>query len=192
MPQGKTAVLDLTAGVSEADYVRAMNALKDQMDSYRESQGWCTEFWSYITSTISPLFTYDGYNEVVRVDTTSGVTSDADRAATLTAIRGRILAYVGERITLPRANDVVRGSGLAEYAVDSAGKPWRINFPGFTVNVNQDEDPTGAFRVKFREFLAGIDDPSSEYHAGRMYVSELSDYNGYRVPVADTVPLLNR
>lgn len=189
MPQAKTVVLDISKGVSPKDYARTLNALKDGMDDFREEQGWCSEFWSYITSTISGVFQWSNYEEKVTVYTDT-VGTDAERAEQLRLIRGRILRYVGERIQLPRANDILRNAGLPEYVQDVNGNPWSVRVPGISFVVSAKADPTLEIQAKFREFLDGFNDEQAEYHAGRLYAQEAN--SNYHVPVRDTVQLLGQ
>lgn len=188
MPKAKTVVLDISESVSPEDYARTLDALKDGMDDYRNSQGWCTEFWGYITNTISPVFRFDSYDETVNVRTDT-VRTDAERATELRNIRGRILAYVGERIQLDPANRILRGAGLAEYTrTGDPGMPWRVQLPSVAFTVRGEEDPTVGIQAQARKFLASVGDTDSEYHGGRAYASEAAE--NYRVPTADTVRLL--
>lgn len=189
MPQAKTVVLDISESVSPEDYARTLNALKDGMDNYRESQGWCTEFWSYITNTISGAFRWDSYNETVTVRTDT-VSTDTQRATELRNIRGRILAYVGERIQLDPANRILRDAGLAEYTrTDDPRTPWRVQLPSVAFTVHGKEDPTVGIQAQAKKFLASVGDADAEYHGGRAYASETTE--NYRVPTADTVRLLD-
>jgi len=187
MPEASKAVLDISEGVSRDDYAQALNSLRDGMDSFRASQGWCSEFWDYIQRTISPVFAWDRYQEDVFVNADT-LRTDAERAAELRNIRGRILTYVGQRIPLGGANEILRGAGLAEYTPEKTERTWRVNVGSFRFDVTAEQDPTAGIQEKFREVLASVGDTDADYHAGGVYASETSTG---RVPAAYTVPLLS-
>ncbi len=187
MPEASKAVLDISEGVSRDDYAQALNSLRDGMDSFRASQAWCSEFWDYIQRTISPVFAWDRYQEDVFVNADT-LRTDAERAAELRNIRGRILTYVGQRIPLGGANEILRGAGLAEYTPEKTERTWRVNVGSFRFDVTAEQDPTAGIQEKFREVLASVGDTDADYHAGGVYASETSTG---RVPAAYTVPLLS-
>lgn len=181
-------VLNLDEGVSAEDYAQALTVLRDQFEAFRSSQGWCGEFWTTIMSTMGPVFTYDSYNEVASTNP-GNVATDAERATSLRNLRGRMLSYVGIRITLHRVNEMFRAAGLAEYAIgNGAGVPWRMSFPSMSLNVTSKTDPTAGIQEKFAAFLESIGDDDAAYRARRVYANELSD--SYMVPDSDKVALL--
>jgi len=191
MPESTNAVavLNLDAGVSQEAYEQALRLMRDEMNRYRREQDWCPEFWFEIQNTVSGVFSWDRMASVAEVNAGTQST-DAGRAEELRNIRGRLLRYVGERITLERLNEAFRNSGFPEYNRKETEPVWLIRFPGFNVNVASATDPTQAVREKFLEFLDGISDRESAYHASRLYASTSDE--GYHVPAEDSVPLLNR
>jgi hypothetical protein len=191
MPEDKTtvAVLNLGEGVSQEVYERTLNLLRDEMEAYRIQCGWCPEFWYTAQQTVSPVFGYDRYTEQMTLYTDTK-TTDADRATELRNIRGRLLVYAGNRVELDRLNETFRAVGFAEYPRVVTGTPWRISVPGISFTVNTEEDPTAEIQRNFVEFLAANGDTESAYHGGGAYARRASD--NFRVPAADTVPLLER
>ena len=189
MPEGKTAVavLNLDEGVSQEVYATTLNLLRDEMEAYRNQCGWCMEYWYTAQVTVSPVFEYDRYREklTLRTDTKD---TDADRATELRNIRGRLLAYAGSRVQLDRLNETFRAVGFAEYNRVVTGTPWRVTVPDASFVVTTDEDPTEGIRERYIEFLTASGDTDSAYHGGRVYVRRGTD--SFRVPAADTVPLL--
>ena len=184
----KQQVLDLDGEINIGQYAGALNALKDALEEYRQEQDWCSSFWNTVERRISTVFSHDySYSQervIVKVD--PAFPGSVRAAEILREIRGRMLLYVGDRITLPRLNQIFRETGLPEYK-RGVSQSWIVQFGRTQVAIQSETNPQDEIREKYREFLTAIGDRNAEHNARS--TRGWMDGN-YQVPTVDTVPLM--
>jgi hypothetical protein len=132
--------LNLDAPVTCEQYIRAIESLLPELERISINEGWCSQRHRYFAAVLPEYKTIeDKYGSVI--DGTFSFDSvpaenDADFAARLRSVRGRVLWYVkDEVIRLGTANQMLTALGLPEYEINTASIQFDVRLGALRLSV---------------------------------------------------------
>lgn len=217
MTDTTTAMLDLDAGVTAEQFERALTAIRDGLTAYQREHG----RGYYAAYYVSPRFGFsDNCDSRGIYDMTIDLTSpesvpadrltekgraavaaqqDAQRAAELREVRGRMLALANNYLNRPRygvplarVNQILADAGLPGYDTDiPEGTRVQLTVSMTLYTRSTANDPAQDVRDRVTAALMGLGIEQDEQHV-RARIAAATASERAAVPETETVALLAR